>query len=459
MPIIGLTDLKSFNMGRALPRIGKLRKGGEKQPHKSKKGKDGKPLMIYGPDLDYFRVTFKDEFSNLAPDFERLYGKEPMEFQHVRFFVPDVETAFETWYEDWDAAQTLLRRCDGDDQHLHYLPKLGTWGNAKIPCQASCINARNNGDSRNACQRIGRLKVVLTDFTFETGAYGYFSVETGSIHDILNLHSGLRFLHMNFGTLIGIEFVLGRTKRLISTPMGKDSSGNVKRGKTKKSLLYIRPANDFVKNTLLAPPEPGYQLDVPKVLELGEATRHVDTDTARAALGNGEERRVGAEPEPEIIIEVPETALDNGATEGEKRQQIWNGIRGTDDEKLFDSFQTFSAFALKLVKSNELDGTLAKHLMKAAILAARRKVLEAEILEHEALFDMEAPPETAPPTEKPDRMDEAYAKVKDSFANRAAFDAFVKSDVTLSPLMKADGIAGAVRSKLDAAALPKASGQ
>ena len=288
MPIVGLTDEQSFDLNRAMPRIGKLRKGDEK--------KSNRP----GQDLDYFRVTFEEEFEYLRPEFEAMYSDKPVEFGEVQFIAATVEAAFETWYEDYDSKQTLLHRCDGETQHITYNPVSGkhhTWiedKTAKIDCRAS------GGEGCGTCKQVGRLRVVLMDFAYKTGTYGYFVIETHSIHDILNLYNGLRLMQDRFDKgLLGVPFVLGRSERVISTPMGKDGSGNVKRGKTAKSLLYIRPSSQFVKAVMLQAPEPTPLLPA-----------SVDS---RDALGNGDTRRVAALPEPDVVIVEDDAIIENGA--------------------------------------------------------------------------------------------------------------------------------------------------
>ena len=288
MPIIGLTDEQSFDLNRAMPRIGKLRKGDEK--------KSNRP----GEDLDYFRVTFEEEFEYLREEFKAMYGDKPVEFGEVQFIAANVEAAFETWYEDYDSKQTLLHRCDGETQHITYNPTSGkhhTWiegKTAKIDCRAS------GGEGCGTCKQVGRLRVVLMDFAYKTGTYGYFVIETHSIHDILNLYNGLRLMQDRFDKgLLGVPFVLGRSERVISTPMGKDKTGNVKRGKTAKSLLYIRPSSQFVKAVMLQAPEPTPLLPA-----------SVDS---REALGNGDTRRVAALPGPEVVIVEDDVIVENGA--------------------------------------------------------------------------------------------------------------------------------------------------
>lgn len=289
MPIIGMTDERSFNLNRAMPRIGKLYKGTPKQERKGKNG----TYEIFGKDLDFFRLELDPKFEDLRDQFVALYGDQPREFPEIQFIGDDVDTAFETWHEEYDAAQTLLHRCDGEVQHLHYNKTTGIHGTAKIACR------QNTGEGCDKCQMVGRLRVVLVDFTYQTGVFGYFQIETHSKHDIINLYNALRLMQQRFKTLLGIPFVLGRADRTISTPMKK--TGEIKRGKTTKSLLYIRPVANFVKDVLLQAPTPQQMLTSRTTRVLDDKGRPPGVYLSDGIKDDEPEINIVDEPEPEPV--------------------------------------------------------------------------------------------------------------------------------------------------------------
>lgn len=333
MPIIGLTDERSFDLNRAMPRIGKLYKGSPKQERQ----KNGRTYEIFGKDLDYFRAEFEPEFEDLADQFTALYGEQPAEFPEIQFIADDVNKAFETWHEEYDAAQTLLHRCDGEVQHVHYNKESGIHATAKIACRA------NTGEGCGQCNMVGRLRVVLVDFAYETGAYGYFQIETHSKNDIINLYNGLRLMHQRYRALVGIPFVLGRSEREISTPMTDKKTGEIKRSKTRKSLLYIRPVATFVKEVMLKAPIPTQALPAPQ-LQLVEPKRRIG-DVPVSSTNDTEPEVIEddkvIEPNGEIV-DVPQLALGEEKVTGripehamtERRGKVFKALAGvmTPDE-------------------------------------------------------------------------------------------------------------------------------
>ena len=85
----------------ALPRLGKLRKGGQK------------PARGLGQDLTYFRFTAEDGNPEVEAAFREIYGDEPA---MLRVYLPyaDVASNFESWMEQWGGGERLLHRCDGE---------------------------------------------------------------------------------------------------------------------------------------------------------------------------------------------------------------------------------------------------------------------------------------------------------------------------------------------------------
>ena len=219
MAIIGLTGRKDYQPNRAIPRLGKLRKGAPKPE------KGNRP----GSDLDYFRVTFDPQYSYLQDTFVDLYGNEPTQF-NVKFVGKTVEDVFPTGYEARNAT-TLLHLCDGEQQQQHWNDKTKQYDRTPIAC------AKGN-DPNNfvcGCKQIGRLNITLPDLTDATGVMGKFVIETHSIFDIMKLFNQLMFLEDMFGQLMWLPAIVGRAKN--------EKSYTMQDGKKKKkdySLMYIK---------------------------------------------------------------------------------------------------------------------------------------------------------------------------------------------------------------------------
>ena len=276
MPIKGLTDKDTIHNGSQLPLVARLYKGTTKKPNAP------------GTDLDYFRVEFEEEYQELAPIFHELYAEEPSEFESIRFMGNTVDEVFPTWMEEWKhSSDTLLRRCDGEHQVQHWNADAEVYMKSKIPCL---------GDGCK-CVRYGRLTFILPDFTDVTGVFGAFKISVTSTHDILTLHSRLRLLEQQFGSLQMMDFRFGRATRKISRPNGEGG-----RIKMKRSLLFIELAPEYARNVVL--PRLRQQTQA-----LPEPTRQLDLHQGRTLLGSGGERRIdtntGEIVEPEVeIIEV-----------------------------------------------------------------------------------------------------------------------------------------------------------
>ncbi len=144
MPIIGLTD-----NAPAFPRIGELRKGGEKTDPK-------RP----GPDLDYFRFTSK--LPDVADKFTNIYGKQP---QAVNVFLPydTTDENFEAWQEAW-VSGGLKHRCDG--QHVTVEQR----GNSYVQHSPGTVKCPGG------CKQVGRLKVIIPEL-------GRLALPSGAIVD------------------------------------------------------------------------------------------------------------------------------------------------------------------------------------------------------------------------------------------------------------------------------------
>jgi hypothetical protein len=242
MPIQGLTTRNQYNRNRAIPRLGKLRKGEEKQGNRP------------GKDLDYFRVDFEPQYEFLRDVFEGLYTKEPKEFK-VKLIGNTVEQVFPTYYEEWNAT-TLLHQCDGEKQNIHYDTNDMKYSKNAISCLSPDKDTPKCG-----CGRIGRLTVMLPDLVDATQIMGAFTIETHSVHDIIQLFNSLMLLEEQLGKLMWLPVTIGRANQEKSY-----QQQNGKRGKKMYSLLYVRYDVDTIKDYMqptLAPPPNNDSLQLP----------------------------------------------------------------------------------------------------------------------------------------------------------------------------------------------------
>jgi hypothetical protein len=266
MPIRGLTDQQQPG-SHGLPEIARLYKG-EPKPE------DGRRP---GRDLDHFRVEFQPEYEILRPLFIQLYGDKPTEFEPVFFAGATVDEVFATWKEEWTAT-AMLHRCDGEYQVAHYNPQSGYYSTAKIEC------AVTSGEGC-ACKQIGRMSLLLPELVDAAGILGTVSVSTHSLNDILTVHRYLSTIQRMHGTLAGVPFRFGRSKREMSVPKtAKNGEYTGERMKVKKSLFYIHVTADFTQERLL--PAMANLLPVPSDLP------EMESGTARKLLGSGGRRRI-----------------------------------------------------------------------------------------------------------------------------------------------------------------------
>lgn len=191
MAIKGLTTQRE----PAFPRIGTLRKGGEK-PNEKQPGKD----------LTYFRFDSDDK--QAVQDFEASYGKEPATINvYLPFPTPDEN--FQAWQEEYKAGG-LVHRCDGETMTVWQTAD-GKYSNEPKPCP-------HVGKVRTSvnpyCKPVGRLTVIIP----ELRRFAYVTVGTTSKNDIMELTDNLNAVYAMRGTLQGIPFRLMRRPRMISTP-------------------------------------------------------------------------------------------------------------------------------------------------------------------------------------------------------------------------------------------------
>lgn len=236
MPIKGLTDKASVQLGRGLPLIGRLRKGDKKKANRP------------GEDLTYFRIEMEPGYTGLMDAFDALYGSEPQHFNDIRLIANTPDEAFETWLEEWGAGQKLKLRTDGEIVYREYKELPGTGGNfGYVDSMRPLTTAeRTRVDEAKDIKPVGYANILLPEFSEVTGVLGYFRITTHSIHDIRTVHGYLTDIAAMYGKLTGVPFKFGRSVREVSAPMGGD-----KRGVTRKSLFYIHVDGTYTREVML----------------------------------------------------------------------------------------------------------------------------------------------------------------------------------------------------------------
>lgn len=182
MPIIGLTD-----RGASFPRIGELRKGGEKPKTGNKPG----------PDLQHFRFT--SQHADVVQKFTEAYGQMPASVNVYLPFATAVEN-FEAWIEMWGAG-SLKWRGNGETLVIWQKPD-GTYSTQPKP------------QPQDGGKQVGRLKIIIP----ELQRLAYVVALTTSIHDISTMSQTLNAYEALRGDLRGIPFVLSRVPVMVSTP-------------------------------------------------------------------------------------------------------------------------------------------------------------------------------------------------------------------------------------------------
>ena len=231
MPILGLTD-----RGATFPRIGILRKGGPKRTIE----KNGKQIEVVGSDLqDHFRFDTDDREASAA--FAGAYGEKPNNIRCTFFYRTAAEN-FEAWQEHHSAG-ALKHRCDGQTCVLHLLAD-GSYSHEPISCPSIALKAKDPKINKmHLCRPVGRIKIFIP----ELNRMAYVMVATTSINDILELQGNLEAAEAMHGDLRGIEFVLSRRARKVSTP----SEGGQRR-RVDKWLLSLEPSPSWVRLQLAA---------------------------------------------------------------------------------------------------------------------------------------------------------------------------------------------------------------
>lgn len=302
MPIIGLSGQNVSGTG--LPVIAKLRKG-IKETITTKTGREREVPK----DLDYFHVDFEPQFAYLEGLWREMYGDKPTEFAPLFLTAATVDEAFSSWKEEWNAARTLLHRCDGEFQSQHWSEAYQMYIRAKTPCVSPVNPLTGMVDAPQcACKPTGRLSAILPEFAQESGVFGCVSITTHSLNDIMTMDRYLRVVEGIYGGLIGVPFIFGRAAHEVSAPRQvKQGDEYVRDGrmKTEKSLFYIHVEPTFMREQLLPMMNKRQALPAPAA-----PASEIPTNDAKQMLGSGGgQRRLGAplpqpkvEPEPTPVV-------------------------------------------------------------------------------------------------------------------------------------------------------------
>lgn len=267
MSIVGLTD----EIVPRLPRLGKLRKGGEK----TAKG--------FGEDLTHFRFT--SEKPAIVEAFAAALGPQP---NRLRVYLPyqSVDQAFPTWCELWDKTG-LVHRCNGETMTI--------WRNGPKYERGSkpCTGGHEKGDFRN--DAVGRLDLLIPEL-IEAGHVGYVTMETHSLHDILNITRVLAGVYEAHRDLRGIEFFLSRVKENISTPGWGDKADG--RTRVDKWLVRLEPTAQWMSMQIARSHAAAMSLPSPEVIdgETGEIVPRAQLPAPAAEASAEEEKFFGKQP-------------------------------------------------------------------------------------------------------------------------------------------------------------------
>jgi hypothetical protein len=245
MAILGLTT----NREPSFPRIGVLRKGGEKSEKRP------------GADLKYFR--FDTEDATAESDFAAAYGKEPTTI-NVYLAYPTPDENFQAWQEDY-AAGGMVHRCDGVTMTMWQGPD-GKYRSEPKACPYH-TGEKKRTTKEPGCKAVGRLTVIIP----ELRRFAYVTVGTGSLNDIMELTDNLNAVYAMRGNLQGVPFILCRRPRFISTP--KPDGG---RARYEKWMLSLEVNPEWATLQLAAMQKQAYLPTGARMLTDG---RTVDTLT------------------------------------------------------------------------------------------------------------------------------------------------------------------------------------
>ena len=354
MAIKGLTD----NVIPRLPGLGKLRKGGEKQAGK------------YGKDLEFFRFT--SENPAIVAAFTEAYGQQPAMLR-VYLPYPSTEMNFSTWKEAW-AAGGLVHRCDGETCTIWRTPD-GKYSQVPKPCPGGC-------------KEVGRLEVILPEL-ITAGFVGYVTLETHSLHDLMNITATLEAVRQSAqdrpNGLQGIEFVLRRKKERISTPDGKGG-----RASREKWLVSIEPVPSWAQ-TYLAMASNTLAIEAPRVDMLTGEVLDDDDDEDDGEIIEGtatltEEPRQHPKPQGNGSSRAPLGFAVWADWSRPEHAIAWGMAQGVFDHQRHAE----NAYAKVKTASNP---TSAKEMWAAWYLDVQRRIAERDAADKPASNDKPADPD------------------------------------------------------------------
>jgi hypothetical protein len=262
MPIIGLTD-----RGPSFPRIGELRKGGEKPATGNKPGAD----------LKHFRFT--SQHADVIGMFAAAYGNAPTA---VNCYLP-FQTAsenFEAWIEEWGAG-SLKWRGDGKNLVIWQTPD-GKYSQEPKPQPA------------NGGKQVGRLKIIIP----ELKRLAYVIALTTGINDIMSMSATLEAYEAMRGDLRGIPFILSRVPRMVSTP-GTDG----KRARREKWLWHLEAQPVWVQAQLSVMQRAALPTVIEGQYQLSSGL--VDIETGEIVDDDDDDFDMPALPEPKAAAPTP----------------------------------------------------------------------------------------------------------------------------------------------------------
>lgn len=189
-----------------VPSIGEFRKGSEKRADKQ-----GNKRWS-GTELEHWRLTLQPEYAHLQADADAFFGDEPKVLAGFMLVGGNsIEGVLTDWMEEYNTAQTLITRCDGQTIIKHLDPTTGQHDFTPIPCHML------NGGSCE-CQVRAHLKLFFPGFTAQTGITGVFRALTGSSNDLDQWLNALRLAQSMGIGLNTAYWQLARVKREIQTP-------------------------------------------------------------------------------------------------------------------------------------------------------------------------------------------------------------------------------------------------
>lgn len=271
MPIKNLTT----NVLPQFPSLGILRKGAKRTEEDMAKKRPGQ-------DLEFFRFV-NEQRPRLEKDFATCYGLEPARIPFY-FMYDHIPQVWDSWMKEY-VAGGLIHKCDGETMVLWRDEKTGKYSHEPRPCPYFTGEKKRTKDNPG-CKETGELKILLPKL-LELGHVGDVTVLTSSKWDHMSIQACLNEIYADRRAhglgLKGIEFIMERVKRKISTPRADG-----KRVRQIKSLIIIYPAEEWVKFQIESAKRAQFQLDAPALhgLPAGESTE------ANGDNGAGEDEEV-----------------------------------------------------------------------------------------------------------------------------------------------------------------------